>query len=687
MLRKRWWLFGLIAVISSALSYYIATEFRAVSASISGSLIYTGLPAPPGPEVYRPPSLETYKQVLFTTENVQKIATRHGLSLPPDRLARLFEVKVIGRSSVMQIDLNWPDPETGVAIVNDTMQVLIEEAAAGRQSILSQHIKHVEAIALSANAEVANAAEELRAARIAHDGELRSNGLATERYSDMLQRISGTQSSIDLKEVEISGVESQLARAEAQRSKQLSLYQTELVKQRQLQLDLIMKEYNQASARFAELTKLKTELGQVDTTGKHDSVLEWETAFGSIGLTTLGPLGQVLGDELSALKSNITQTDKRISDLKFQLTSLQDHREMLKGRLAKYNDDATQEAGGMALASSMAVVDRERALEAAEARSKLFEQQLANMKQLEQCRSREFALLVPASLETAVISSNTKKLFVMSFFACSILLVCPVAVTEWLLQRESPVSTFARRWSLPLMTDRVCAHFARRKHRTIEGTDGESIRMAALRIQQSLLQSSNVVLFSGLGDAPTPAGVLSSISECLANRGERVLLVDAVDRHGGKYASSQAVSELSAPSAAAMHTKTATEGTTDAELPDKRTKGLSDVFCNGEPVVSELIQHTEHPCVDLISSGDGSFPVEAMASERLTELLMDCQSSYSMIFVAGPPISSRADFQMLAARADAIVLTADGRSVKHPSSHAAVRDLIELQAPIIGMMA
>ena len=115
--------------------------------------------------------------------------------------------------------------------------------------------------------------------------------------------------------------------------------------------------------------------------------------------------------------------------------------------------------------------------------------------------------------------------------------------------------------------------------------------------------------------------------------------------------------------------------------------GLSDIFSNNAPITADLIQHTENPCVDLIGSGEGVFPVEAMASARLTELLKSCQSSYSMIFIAGPPIASRADLQMLAARADAIVLTADKRSVKDPASPAAIRDLIELQAPVIGVMA
>ncbi|TWU11821.1 hypothetical protein CA54_06320 [Symmachiella macrocystis] len=699
ILQKRWWLLGIICLLAGGLSYFIATEFRSLNADVSGSLIYSGLPTPPGPVVYQAPSLQTYKEVLFSTSRMQKIVDKHGLDIPPDIFASLFEMKVIGRSSVMELTLGWPEEEVGVELVNDTMQTLIDAAAEQRQAILTEHMKHVEIIHLGAKREVDEAAEELSLARLRHDTLLHNNGLATQEYSNKLKSVSNTNSTIDLKNVELLSIKQQLAQAEKIRQEKISVYQTELLKKRQTQLDLVMEEYAKTSTRFAELTSLKIELAEIDTTGKDSSLVEWETALDEIGLTTLGPISQIAGPELTLLKTEIASADKRISDFQFRLDTVKNHLHMLNERLAEYDTEATDKAGDVAIASSEVVAKLEKKLESAEGRSKLISLQLENMDQLYKCKSREFAVLIPASVETAIVTSNTKKLFVMSFFACSILLVCPVVLTEWLLQRETAVSAFSRRWSLPLMTDRALAGFNSRTRSTPDWKTNESIRMAALRIQQSLPESSSVVLFSGLGDTPAPAGVLNSLSECLAHRGERILLVDAVDRQHGKFDKSDSVSDLSHPGPAELPAaKTATEKTAAAEtkqandgslatIDNEHKMGLSDIFSNNAPITADLIQHTENPCVDLIGSGEGVFPVEAMASARLTELLKSCQSSYSMIFIAGPPIASRADLQMLAARADAIVLTADKRSVKDPASPAAIRDLIELQAPVIGVMA
>ena len=431
ILQKRWWLLGIICLLAGGLSYFIATEFRSLNAEVSGSLIYTGLPTPPGPVVYQAPSLQTYKEVLFSTSRMQKIVDQHGLDIPPDILASLFEMKVIGRSSVMELTLGWPEAEVGVELVNGTMQTLIDAAAEQRKAILTEHMKHVELIHLGTKRDVDEAAEQLSAARIRHETLLHSNGLATERYSNVLKSVSTTNSSIDLKNVELLSIEQQLAQAEKIRQEKISLYQTELLKKRQTQLDLVIKEYAKTSTRFTELTSLKKELEEVDTTGKDASLVEWETSLDTIGLTSLGPISQIAGAELAALKSEIVAADKRISEFQFRLDSTKNHIQMLLERLEKYDTEATDKAGDVAIASSEVVAEWEKKLESAEGRSKLILLQLENMRQLDQCRSREFAVLIPASVETAIVTSNTKKLFAMSFFACSILLVCPVVLTEW----------------------------------------------------------------------------------------------------------------------------------------------------------------------------------------------------------------------------------------------------------------
>jgi Mrp family chromosome partitioning ATPase len=76
-----------------------------------------------------------------------------------------------------------------------------------------------------------------------------------------------------------------------------------------------------------------------------------------------------------------------------------------------------------------------------------------------------------------------------------------------------------------------------------------------------------------------------------------------------------------------------------------------------------------------------------MASSCLTQLLNTCRQNYTIILVHGPAINLAADLQMLTARADGIVLAATKESAKDPRARDFVEDLVELGAPLIGLVA
>src|SRR3972149_3160651 len=69
-------------------------------------------------------------------------------------------------SSIMELSLQWADAEDGIALVNDTMQLLIDEAARQRKEILKEYMKHVETAQLTAKSQVGDTIEQLRAAHI-----------------------------------------------------------------------------------------------------------------------------------------------------------------------------------------------------------------------------------------------------------------------------------------------------------------------------------------------------------------------------------------------------------------------------------------------------------------------------------------------------------------------------------------
>ena len=263
----------------------------------------------------------------------------------------------------------------------------------------------------------------------------------------------------------------------------------------------------------------------------------------------------------------------------------------------------------------------------------------------------------------------------------------PVVAVEWFIRRESPVVRFASRWGLPVIAERLLSNYSPSSRKPADWRLDDAIRMTTLRIQQSLGYTGGVVLVSGLGNTPTPVKLMSAIAECLAHREERVLLVDAIDPSTGR-------SSLSSPAASTKGHATAPVLSVDTKSPRngestkrQRVFGLSEYLTRECEGMSDLIQPTACPGVDLISSGGGQFPSEAMASSCITDLFAHCRNTYTMILVAGPPAVARADFQMLAARADAILLAADRASIGDPVNRAVVQDLVDLRAPVIGIIS
>ena len=213
--------------------------------------------------------------------------------------------------------------------------------------------------------------------------------------------------------------------------------------------------------------------------------------------------------------------------------------------------------------------------------------------------------------------------------------------------------------------------------------------MLTLRIQQSCHRPGSVVLFSSLDSRYSAAPLMATVAECLAEREERVLLVDAVSPDRALLPVVNILPGSNGASAA-VNGKSKQPNALPATTPETEAKpsaGLSEYLAEECDDVGDLIRPTSCPGVDLIASGRNGFPREAMASSCLTELLKTCRRNYTMVLVHGPAVDCAADLQMLTARADGIVLAATPSVGKEPRARAIVQDLLDLGAPIIGLVA
>ncbi|CAN0377247.1 unnamed protein product, partial [Ectocarpus sp. 4 AP-2014] len=110
----------------------------------------------------------------------------------------------------------------------------------------------------------------------------------------------------------------------------------------------------------------------------------------------------------------------------------------------------------------------------------------------------------------------------------------PLVLGEWSRRRDAPEVEFARSVGLPIVADRVLSDFRMRSrpYRSLDdlGPDRiEKIRRFALRIQQSCHRTDRgaAIVFSSLDPDASAAPLISAIAECLTEREESVLLINA----------------------------------------------------------------------------------------------------------------------------------------------------------------
>lgn len=716
LLKRWWWALLLVVAASGGLAYVTAMQLGKRTATVQASLIHSGLPPAQAAGVYEEVDTNTAAEMLQSVDMMREWADARELGVPPTVLRNFLTVRNPRHSQLMEISLSWANAEDGVEMLNDLMQRFIDRMVRHRREMLAGHIKHVESGLLSVKSEVDHARRQLRDLLRRQQEELDAGGLNSERYRSLLSRVASTQLAIDEKRAQEKGVLQQIAAVEEQAAGIEQSREEAAVETRSAALGAASSRLRTMRERFAKgsaadkdllalVERIKTEMqatasiedasAEESTKGSHQSPEDWidrlqellepaesgfsrrdhESMLAELQQAAVGPLSE--WSEYDALH---TKTKQRVQEMKIGLIPIANETEMLEKRLADYNRQALElgdELTGNALSEG---AEFERRVEQAESRQAAIVGPLEAMRELEACRVREWSVSTPASLETTVVDSNRKKLFVLAFGMIGLTLTAPLIITEWNRARATPSARFARAVSVPLIADRVLPYAeADRAPRQTPTHTEEALRMLALRIQQSTNRIGSVVLFSSADGVDSPAPLLAAVADCLAERDERVLVIDAVCPGRSLLTITGLFQQGQEP------TRDQDVGDTHA-LSEVRRDGLSEYLVEDCDSLSDIVRPTGRPGVDLVQSGQAPFPREAMASACLTRLLEEGRDRYSMILVNAPPSTSAADVQMLAARADGIVLTASRRAVKNPIATAAVNELVELGAPIIGVV-
>ncbi len=708
-LKRRWWLFLIIIGASGFVGYKAQEMLGEVSSLSTASLIQTGLPnAPGGGEVIKAVGPTTCAELIKSTPMLSQLCKSRDLQISPKILSELIETKTSRGSSLLSIEMAGKKPKECVDNLNELLAIFVEEMAQQRKRTLTNHMTHVENALLESRADVADARQQIFEVQAEQQKVLEEGGLNSERYRSILSSVSSTQLNVDEKRVEQMGVMQQI---EAIRQKREGLddqvegllgeFKTQLSSKLASKLSRIREQITKGSPVYVELTNLAERVQQFATSADAPSEpQQWQVELyatvtdSNVALpqNDLDDVGELFDDHVETFAFRLREIEtqrgqlvKQEEQLELSMIPLKNQIKMLETRLQDYQREADEIGEQLTGIGADQYGAYELRLEQAENQQKALSAQLENMSQLEKCRVREWSISVPASLETTQVSSNGTKIFALAFGLCGLVLSAPVLASEWYRQQTPPQVEFANSLRLPVLAERILQDFEpRRRNRIVPAQLSEEqlevVRMLALRIQQSSHSDGSVMLFSSIDPKYSPAPLLASVAECLAQREEKVLIIDAVCP--GK-------SPLPITNVVPLPRNATDLGQANAQQGNDHADhaGLSEYFASTCDSVGDLARPTGCPGVDLISSGHTAFPREALASSSLTELVEQCRENYSIILVNSPAATASADLQMLTARADGIVLAATKDVRKNPHARAAVVDLIELGAPIIGVVA
>ncbi|MEX0937693.1 MAG: hypothetical protein WDZ59_07510 [Pirellulales bacterium] len=323
---------------------------------------------------------------------------------------------------------------------------------------------------------------------------------------------------------------------------------------------------------------------------------------------------------------------------------------------------------------------------------------LATFDQLKHSNMHEFSVIQPASPALNPVRSNKTKLALGTFLMVSMVLSAPLLAAELYRNRERPAEGAARRLGLPVLAKRYPGrHSAISVH---SARNNEFPRLLALRIQQAMNKPGSVLLFSSLNDRPASISLIASSANCFAQRGERVLLIDVGttpqnrrelealidDTHEPLETNGHCLSDMSRGGNIIDEPVSPVRVADVRTVRDGHTPGVADFIVSGDCDLDEMIRPTQMPGVDCITPGTVAMPEEGLGTRRMTELLERLRTRYTMILVAGPTTAQPVDLAMLAARTEGIVFSTEGSRSANARGEQVVRDLIDLDAPILGFV-
>jgi hypothetical protein len=680
---RRWKLSLLFVAVSAAGAFWAGKTLSQTTYRAEGQFLYRPAQLPDDLKaVYTPPNKPTVLEMLKSTlPHYQRLAEEFNLSLPPQNLAFLFNVKdKVEDSEAIDLSLEWGDAEQAAAMVNRLRELLDEQVAELRRV-------PVRKVLASTEQSRDQWKEDLRKAEEGYAAYLRESGV-DDPLADQTRRRSDAEAALRDRDTAVNAVKSlegQIQKHEEEvarlRRKQEDAGPTEgdeeyFKSRRDLEL-LLAEAESKKAADERLLASRKKGVGDLEDLVRQRIRLpaELEALQQEIKILEAG----VRNGEarIRALKADLAQNKPFSAQIRRLLTAV----EANKDRLIEARTAVQQREAALGAARA-ALVRAEKVKAGADPKLKEIKQisdellrqnaRVQNLRDLVDERRQQIVVTTAATPPKYPIKSTRKFITGVSF-------AIPVACLFGLLIL---FDTSARPWRAESLADRlglpILARYAGGPAAG-RGPAAPECRALSLRLRQYVPDAGGVLLFTPLNEGHGVEALVADLTGYFALRDEKVLVLDA------RIANAGGDELLRCLGRALARGPVEVAPAADPAGPRGAGKGLVQYLVFEGQSPERLIVRTRTPAVDYLPAG-GPYPVtDALASESMRDLLESLRKTYSLILVVGPAVSKAVDTEILAAHASGLVLVVNGAlGAFTPATRAFFQSLRETDVPLLG---
>ena len=707
-LMRLWLYFLIVFALAGMIASTLANQNDKKTYTVEGTLVYNPIPMPAqAVGLYQPPDLKTMVTFAKAPETLQKVTDDLELGVPVPVLAMMLEVIDPKMRQGIVCQLKREDPEQGEKILDRFMELFPQHIAemrrqkvlgyiedldhavvsnktrlAAAQSKLAEHYEHLGAV--DAATEHDRLLRQYEADEAIVTANERANTAARGTLEEIEKRLKQLRDEVQREAEKSKEDAAQQESLTAQRLRQNRLL--ELINERrfqiqvQAQIDVKQEEYERALKLYendfvslSRVQKLEADLRTLIAKVEHDEQIEaWRAELKRIDKdvvpsATVKPktspiITRILGRKFDlelGIKEKITQANQAKLAIAIARKKIHSYQLMQKQTVNLQKD--------------LDVIKDER---------ETLENQLSALRKIASYGPREFSIVSNATGLMYSPSSGKKKTFILVFGGLVFLLCAPVFVLELLKALKTRVFDKFHDIGLldlwPMRPRRT--GFLQRTVGSFTTLAEQWAQLVALRLQQLCRKRGSVLMFTPVQNDRKDVLLITRVAQYLALRDERVAILSTTNDMDSRTAFEEAIRSMGREALA-------DDGNSQSESAANLSVGLSEYLRLECSQVNEIVRPSPTRGIDFVTAGQKQTPIDLMTGSQMCQVINHLQTHYTMVLIAGPPLSETIDLEVQARHTDGVLFLLDDAELLSSQMRYSLQSLQELDSERLWGMA